>query len=421
MKKRRFGAFFVDLAVSMLIWRIVIQTINMNLYNYDYLHDMSIENYILTIILSFTLFIVTIVYFGVIPYFNNGQTIGKKLLRIRTVKNGERTSILVNIGRSPLVLGGLIAAVTIAIDNTVLYFGTDRIVIDALVSTGIGVIVLYLIWLLAQLIVIIATGSNNKSISDLIFKTEHEYREEKIETHDNRRGLAVIWTGIGLNATKWLFPLVFAIFILLFTENITSYDRDVIKDFGAFSILVLVSLIIYRRELKDGLKKLVVPKNLIFLGVGCLLISFLSIGLLNFDFYRDVTINDYDRYYYIGGNYPSYMGYYTLNVLLFIVLILLKPIGEEILLRKSIFKIFDSDKFAFLVSVIISTSFSMGISHIVYDSYVFGPYVLSTAFILTSIYVLTNKSTYITIIIHIVNNVILFVFIMNYMNTTLIY
>ena len=58
---------------------------------------------------------VVILYFGILQYFMNGQTLGKKLMKIRVVKNKEGKLNIVNFILRCIILNGIIANLLIVL------------------------------------------------------------------------------------------------------------------------------------------------------------------------------------------------------------------------------------------------------------------------------------------------------------------
>ena len=81
-------------------------------YKKEYANDIKKYNYKLSKTSTFATIMsmcVVILYFGILQYFMNGQTLGKKLMKIRVVKNKEGKLNILNFILRCIILNGIIA------------------------------------------------------------------------------------------------------------------------------------------------------------------------------------------------------------------------------------------------------------------------------------------------------------------------
>ena len=87
-------------------------------YKKEYAENIKKYNYELTMNSVFPTVMsmcVVILYFGILQYFMNGQTLGKKLMKIRVVKNKEGKLNIVNFILRCIILNGIIANLLIVL------------------------------------------------------------------------------------------------------------------------------------------------------------------------------------------------------------------------------------------------------------------------------------------------------------------
>ncbi len=118
---------------------------------------------------NFVTIVVILLYFGVFQKYTNGQTIGKKLMKMKVISsNKKEISLLTLLGRYSILLLPGIGGIISLIINTILilclnmntYLSVSVIINDILYIIGIAMLVMIII------------RKDHKGLHDLIFKTE---------------------------------------------------------------------------------------------------------------------------------------------------------------------------------------------------------------------------------------------------------
>lgn len=116
---------------------------------------------ILTDILMISL---VVIYYGIIPFFTNGQTIAKKIMKIKVVKNdGEKATLVQYITRTLLIYGVINTLISII----ALYIFKDN---QNYILVNLGINGVYYLFMLVDLIYLAI--KKDKSLHDLISKTK---------------------------------------------------------------------------------------------------------------------------------------------------------------------------------------------------------------------------------------------------------
>jgi len=144
-----------------------------DLYNENYYH---VSKYSLSY--NIVIIVVIILYFGVFQKYNNGQTIGKKLMKIRVVGNEESVGLMKYILRTLPIYFVYIGGILPVIINSVLVF-----ILNENNYINISMIVSY-IFLMISIIsfVMIRFRQDRRGLHDLLANTKVIYEENK--THD---------------------------------------------------------------------------------------------------------------------------------------------------------------------------------------------------------------------------------------------
>ena len=136
-------------------------------YKKEYAENIKKYNYELTMNSVFPTVMsmcVVILYFGILQYFMNGQTLGKKLMKIRVVKNKEGKLNIVNFILRCIILNGVIANIIIVIFVKVLsvndFYNASYIVSN--MQSIIELIILIMIFMTAD----------NRGLHDYIANTK---------------------------------------------------------------------------------------------------------------------------------------------------------------------------------------------------------------------------------------------------------
>ena len=140
---------------------------NFDNYKKEYAKDIKKYNYklsnssILATIMSIS---VVVLYFGVLQYFMHGQTLGKKLLKIKVIKNKEGNLSILNFILRCIILNGVIANIIIVIFVKVLsvndFYNASYIVSN--MQSIIELIILIMIFMTAD----------NRGLHDYIANTK---------------------------------------------------------------------------------------------------------------------------------------------------------------------------------------------------------------------------------------------------------
>lgn len=130
------------------------------------LNKVGVSNSIITIVC-------TILYFGVLQYFLKGQTIGKKLFKLKVISASEKKINIINyLLRSLIVNDVFLNTVSVVF----LIFSTQKIYTSAneIIGTFISIIEAIIIFL-------VLTREDQRGIHDLLFNTKVVSEETSIE------------------------------------------------------------------------------------------------------------------------------------------------------------------------------------------------------------------------------------------------
>lgn len=170
-----------DLKISKKEYKDIISEINKNfdLIAKDYIYILGkkgVSNSLITLIC-------TLLYFGVLQYFLKGQTLGKKLFKLRVVSASDKKITIINyLLRSLIVNDVLLNSISIIF----LLFASKKIYIS--VDNIIGVLVSIVE---AIIIYLVLTRKDERGLHDLLFNTkvistETTKTEEKEEIEDKK-------------------------------------------------------------------------------------------------------------------------------------------------------------------------------------------------------------------------------------------
>lgn len=202
---KRFVAYFLDfLLVSVIVTLLSYVPIlnpNRNIYNEKYNelfnvseqvknNEISEEEYNEAAIpISYDLYrlstptvIISIVcyllYFGVLPFFCNGQTIGKRLFQIKVVSNNDKELKLVNYLLRALILGNILISVLSTI--VVFVFDVNNFYLIYQNLNFVGYIINYIS------LFMILVRQDNRGIHDFVAGTKVVFTNEEIANRLNK-------------------------------------------------------------------------------------------------------------------------------------------------------------------------------------------------------------------------------------------